>query len=138
MSATKPRRRLAPGRHAGATRSSSERAVLASASQPTPAPPVGPTRRASDSRPVSRLDLAHHNNAPVETWWESFQRAERANTAQLDPVWLMAPVERIAAMRRGELSYRQLSAWSARYPDQVPTVHGEFEWILSKLADVCE
>jgi hypothetical protein len=81
---------------------------------------------------------AREQNAPVESWWESFQRAERVHTAQLDPLWRMTPGERVAAMRRGELTYQQLAAWSARHPDQVPTVHGEFEWIVAKLAEVCE
>ena len=48
------------------------------------------------------------------------------------------PAQRVAAMRRGELTYEQLAAWSARHPDEVPTVHGEFEWILAKLPEVCE
>ena len=48
------------------------------------------------------------------------------------------PGQRVAAMRRGELTYEQLAAWGARHPDQVPTVHGEFEWILAKLPEVCE
>ena len=64
------------------------------------------------------------------------QRAERARTARLRSLWQMTPAERVAAMRRGELTYEQLAAWSARHPDEVPAVHGEFEWIVAKLAEV--
>ena len=53
-------------------------------------------------------------------------------------LWQMTPAQRVAAMRRGELTYEQLAAWSARHPDEVPVVHGEFEWILAKLPEVCE
>jgi hypothetical protein len=50
----------------------------------------------------------------------------------------MTPEQRVAAMRRGDLTYEQLAAWSARHREQVPTVHGEFEWIVAKLAEVRE
>ena len=53
-------------------------------------------------------------------------------------LWQMTPEQRVAAMRRGDLTYEQLAAWSARHPDEVPTVHGEFEWIVAKLAEACE
>jgi hypothetical protein len=73
-----------------------------------------------------------------ETWWESAQRVQRARAGRLRSLWQMSPEQRVAAMRRGDLTYEQLAAWSGRHPDQVPTVHGEFEWIVAKLADVCE
>ena len=41
-------------------------------------------------------------------------------------------------MRRGELTYEQLAAWSARHPEQVPMVHGEFEWIIAKTPEAAE
>ena len=75
---------------------------------------------------------------PPETWWESVERAERARAGRLRSLWQMTPAQRVAAMRRGDLTYEQLAAWSARHPDEVPTVHGEFEWIVAKLAEVCE
>jgi len=37
-------------------------------------------------------------------------------------------------MRRGE----QLAAWSARHPEQVPMLNGEFEWIAIRAPEVCE
>ena len=66
------------------------------------------------------------------------QRVERARAGRLRSLWQMSAAERIAAMRRGELTYEQLAAWSARYPDQIPRVHGEFEWIAAKIPEVCE
>ena len=43
----------------------------------------------------------------------------------------MTPTERIAAMRRGDLSMQQCCAWAARYPNQVPLINGEFEFIAA-------
>ena len=142
MSATKPRRGLASPdsrRRRGARRSNPERAPLAeSAAGSAPASPAEGTHRAPDRQPANMPEPAHEHTAPAESWWESFQRAERARTARLRSLWQMTPAERVAAMRRGELTYQQLAAWSARHPEQVPTVHGEFEWIVAKLAEVCE
>jgi hypothetical protein len=73
-----------------------------------------------------------------DTCWESLQRAERARAGRLRSLWQMTPERRVAAMRRGDLTYEQLAAWSARHPEQVPTVHGEFEWLLAKLPEFCE
>ena len=142
MSATQRRRGLASPdsrRHPGAKRSSPERApLLESAPGSAPALPAEGTRRAPDRQPANMPEPAPEHNAPAESWWESFQRAGRARTARLRTLWHMTPAERVAAMRRGELTYQQLAAWSARHPEQVPTVHGEFEWIVAKLAEVCE
>lgn len=43
---------------------------------------------------------------------------------------------RLAAYRAGELTRRQLTVWAARFPDEVPTVNGELEWIGLALADL--
>ena len=64
----------------------------------------------------------------------------------LDRLWAMTPDERIAAMRAGELTYRQLCAWSARHPEQVPRIPtgdgdlfgGEFEWLALKEPAIAE
>ena len=84
------------------------------------------------------FELQLDRDTPPETWWESFQRAERALADRLAPLWQMTPAQRVTAMRRGELTYEQLIAWGRRHPEQVPVVHGEFEWIVAKLPEVCE
>ena len=56
----------------------------------------------------------------------------------LAPMWNMSVEQRIAAMRRGELSMKQLLAWAARFPDEVPLVHGEYEFIAVFTPDVAE
>jgi hypothetical protein len=72
------------------------------------------------------------------TFFEQLDRAKRARSARLRSLWQLSVPERIAAMRRGELTYEQLAAWSARYPEQVPMVHGEFEWIIAKTPEAAE
>jgi hypothetical protein len=57
---------------------------------------------------------------------------------QLRRLWAMSPSERVAAMRRGELSMRQCCAWSARHPDQVPLLNGEFEFIAAYTPEAAE
>ena len=39
--------------------------------------------------------------------------------------------QRVDAMRRGDLTLEQCCAWAARHPDQVPLLHGEFEFIAA-------
>ncbi|HSZ14394.1 MAG TPA: hypothetical protein VK790_10215 [Solirubrobacteraceae bacterium] len=41
----------------------------------------------------------------------------------------MTPSERVAAMRRGELTLERCAAWAARHPEQVPLINGEFEYL---------
>ena len=97
--------------------------------------PAGGTHRLPDPPPAHAP--AQQPTTP-ETCWQSFQRAERARAARLRSLWQMTPEQRVAAMRRGDLTYKQLAAWTARHPEQVPTVDGEFERIAAKLPEVCE
>lgn len=58
--------------------------------------------------------------------------------ARLRSLWEMTRVQRVAAMRRGELTLEQCSAWAARYPEQVPLLNGEFEFLAALTPEVCE
>jgi hypothetical protein len=58
--------------------------------------------------------------------------------ARLEALWRMTPNERIAAMRRGELTMEQCCAWAARYPHQIPLINGEFEFIAAYLPEISE
>ncbi len=48
----------------------------------------------------------------------------------------MTVSQRIAAMRNGELSLEQCAAWAARYPEQVPLLNGEFEYLAAFTPEV--
>jgi len=61
-----------------------------------------------------------------------------ARGARLRTLWQMTAAQRIAAMRRGELTLEQCAAWAARYPGQVPLINGEFEYIAVLTPEVCE
>ena len=43
----------------------------------------------------------------------------------------MTPAERADAMRAGDLTLEQLTAWSARHPEQVAQLNGEFAWLTA-------
>ena len=65
-------------------------------------------------------------------------RLSAERDARLEAMWRMTPNERIAAMRRGDLSMEQCCAWAARYPRQVPLSNGEWEFIANYMPEVCE
>lgn len=62
----------------------------------------------------------------------------RARAARLDTLWQMSAAERVGAMRRGELTLEQCAAWAARYPEQVPLLNGEFEYIAVFTPEVAD
>jgi hypothetical protein len=62
----------------------------------------------------------------------------RARDARLRALWQMTPAQRVAAMRRGELTLEQCSAWAARHPEQVPLLNGEVEDIARLTLEACE
>jgi hypothetical protein len=142
MSATTAGRKLASPdsrRRPRATRSKAQRTPLSNGNPSSaPGPAAGGTHRVPDPQPAHMPPPDPDGQTAPETWWESVARAERARAGRLRSLWQMTPAQRIAAMRRGDLTYEQLAAWSARHPDEIPTVHGEFEWIVAKLAEVCE
>ena len=72
------------------------------------------------------------------TFNEQLAAAERSRHARLRRLWQMTAEQRVAAMRRGELTREELAAWSGRHPEQVPILNGEFEWIAIDTPEVCE
>ena len=140
MSATKAGRELASPnsrRRRHTPRLTTARLVLPDGnSRSASVPPAGGTHRVPDPQPAPMTDLEQPTTP--DTCWESLQRAERARAGRLRSLWQMTPEQRVAAMRRGDLTYEQLAAWSARHPEQIPTVHGEFEWLAAKLPEFCE
>lgn len=41
----------------------------------------------------------------------------------------MTSPERLRAYRSGAFTRREVSIWTARHPEEVPIVNGEFEWV---------
>lgn len=48
----------------------------------------------------------------------------------------MSSDQRLCAARAGTLTRAERAAWAARFPDEVPLLNGEFEWISLRLADL--
>jgi hypothetical protein len=48
----------------------------------------------------------------------------------------MSAEERIRASRHGGFSRWERRVWAARYPEEVPLLNDEFEWIALGLADL--
>ena len=67
---------------------------------------------------------------------EQIVTERRARQARLRALWQLTASERVAAMRRGELTLEQCAAWAARYPEQVPLLNGEFEYLAAFTPEV--
>ncbi len=65
-------------------------------------------------------------------------KALKARETRLAKLWKMTVSQRINAMRKGELSLEQCAAWAARYPEQVPLLDGEFEYLAAFTPEVRE
>jgi hypothetical protein len=50
--------------------------------------------------------------------------------------WQFSAAERVALMRRGELTLQVCCAWAARAPHELPLLDGEFEFIAARMADL--
>jgi len=48
----------------------------------------------------------------------------------------MTPGQRVRAYRSGAFSRAERARWACRYPEEVPTVNGEIEWIALTSADL--
>jgi hypothetical protein len=67
---------------------------------------------------------------------EQIVTERRARRARLRALWQLTPSERVAAMRRGELTLEQCAAWAAHYPEQMPLINGEFEYLTAFTPEV--
>ena len=82
---------------------------------------------------------------PFETLFPGLPRIDREWNARKQRLMALTADERIAAMRAGQLSYRELCHWSAVRPDEVPRLStgsgvsdGEFEWIAAFIPEIAE
>ena len=53
-------------------------------------------------------------------------------------LWAMTRAERIAAMRRGELTTRQCCRWSSRARHEIPILSGELAWTVMRIPEWAE
>lgn len=60
----------------------------------------------------------------------------RQDGLALEHLRAMSPQQRLAAYRSGLLSHAERALWARTFPDEVPVVNGEVEWIALGLADL--
>jgi hypothetical protein len=80
-----------------------------------------PETRVQDRSP-RRPDLARPNTRLVAD-------VPRPPLAPRERLGLMSPEERLRAYRAGVLTRAERTAWAGTYPEEVPIVNDEFEWI---------
>jgi hypothetical protein len=64
--------------------------------------------------------------------------ASPQSDTEFEKLWAMTAAQRIAAMWKRELSLAQLSEWTKKNPNEVPTLGGEFAWIVQLMPEWCE
>lgn len=64
------------------------------------------------------------------------QEAERLVDSFASVLRRMTPAERISASRHSGFTRWERWVWAARYPEEVPLVNGEFEWIACNMPDL--
>lgn len=62
--------------------------------------------------------------------------AVRTDAAFVACLARMRPAHRIAASRNGGFTRHERAVWACRYPHEVPTINGEFEWLVLGSADL--
>jgi len=84
---------------------------------------------------------------PLQELFPGLPRIDEEWEARKQRLMALTANQRIAAMRAGELSYRELCHWSAVAPDEAPRLltgngdlfgGGEFEWIAAFIPEIAE
>jgi len=84
------------------------------------------------------------SNQTFHDLFPAFPGIDRDWEATKQRLMAFTPAQRVAAMRAGELSYRELAYWTAARPDEVPRTctgqggPGEFEWIAAFTPEIAE
>ena len=80
-----------------------------------------------------------------EQLFPAMPRTDDEWEARKQRLMALTAAQRVAAMRAGELSYRELAHWSATRPDEVPRLStaaglggGEFEWIAAFTPEIAD
>ena len=93
------------------------------------APHTGTRRASFDLQPVADLLATERSGYRYDDSFLDWAQDAPVRQARLDALWEMSPSQRVAAMRRGELSADLLAAWAALFPDEVPRIGGVPEWL---------
>jgi hypothetical protein len=55
----------------------------------------------------------------------------RVDPDRLAQIWAMTPTQRLQAAQRGRLTLAEMLRWSARFPNEIPLVDGDFFFIAA-------
>jgi hypothetical protein len=61
---------------------------------------------------------------------------EKRSPRRVERLARLGPEGRLAAYRSGTLSRAECWEWARRFPDEVPIVNGELDWVARGLADL--
>jgi hypothetical protein len=86
---------------------------------------------------VGEVGEDRHSLAPEAVCEPDAREAERKLDAFVAELWKMTSAERVRASRY-TFNRWELWVWAARFPDEVPLINGEYEWLALKSADVLE
>lgn len=64
------------------------------------------------------------------------EEAERIVEGFVSILRRMTPQERISASRHCGFTRWERWVWAARFPEEIPLINGEFEWIAANMADL--
>lgn len=85
---------------------------------------------------VSEVENSTHHLDYVTLRGRNAEEAERIVDGFLSVLRRMTPEERISASRHGGFTRWERWVWAARFPDEVPLVNGEYEWLALGSADL--
>jgi hypothetical protein len=83
-----------------------------------------------------RMGKASHSPIPPSSRICSVLEKRQRLESFLARLARMSVEERVRAARHGGFTAWERAIWAARFPQQVPLVNGEFEWIAFSLADL--
>jgi hypothetical protein len=85
---------------------------------------------------VGELERGERRLTYVTLRGRNAEEAERIVEGFVSILRRMTREERISASRHGGFNRWERWVWASRYPEDVPLLNGEFEWITANLADL--
>lgn len=97
--------------------------------------PIDDERRSPSE--ASNVPALAEPNPPERDVDANAARAQSAGVAcAVERLATRGPKGRLTAYRSGRLSRRERTIWACRYPEEVPLLNGEVEWIALRMADL--
>lgn len=87
-------------------------------------------------RPAPATARPNRSRAPAPTARPIFRPRADTGSDFLARLDRMGYERRLAAYRAGRFGRRERAIWAARFPEEVPQINGEVEWIAVALADL--